>query len=519
MENKAVKKAKKGLLSILFGRTTLILFLVVIQLLIMLGLATILNDYAVYVYGGLTLIGAVIVIYIINERGNPAFNMTWMLLILIFPAFGCLFYIWVKSQLGTRYIGKRLRRLRLDTARYMQQDPGIIESLRESKPSNANLAHYMQYQLGFPTYQNTSAQYFACGEEKFPVLLEELKKAEKFIFLEYFIVEEGYMWGSILDILKEKAAAGVEVRFMYDGMCSISQLPYDYPKQIRKFGIQCKMFSPIRPILSTTQNNRDHRKICVIDGKVGFTGGINLGDEYINRKERFGYWKDTAVMIKGDAVQSLTTLFLQMWNVSEMKTEDFTGYLTNMAQTVQPELGFMLPYGDSPYDNENVGEEVYVHILNHAKKYVHIMTPYLILDNGMLDTLTRAAKSGIEVCIIMPHIPDKWYAFAVAKTYYRELIEAGVQIYEFTPGFVHAKIFVSDDDTATVGTINLDYRSLYLHFECGVFMYRNPVVYEIEKDFQETLKKCRKVSVSDMKKNGILMRICGRVLRLIAPLM
>ncbi len=519
MENKAVKKAKKGLLSILFGRTTLILFLVVIQLLIMLGLATILNDYAVYVYGGLTLIGAVIVIYIINERGNPAFNMTWMLLILIFPAFGCLFYIWVKSQLGTRYIGKRLRRLRLDTARYMQQDPGIIESLRESKPSNANLAHYMQYQLGFPTYQNTSAQYFACGEEKFPVLLEELKKAEKFIFLEYFIVEEGYMWGSILDILKEKAAAGVEVRFMYDGMCSISQLPYDYPKQIRKFGIQCKMFSPIRPILSTTQNNRDHRKICVIDGKVGFTGGINLGDEYINRKERFGYWKDTAVMIKGDAVQSLTMLFLQMWNVSEMKTEDFTGYLTNMAQTVQPELGFMLPYGDSPYDNENVGEEVYVHILNHAKKYVHIMTPYLILDNGMLDTLTRAAKSGIEVCIIMPHIPDKWYAFAVAKTYYRELIEAGVQIYEFTPGFVHAKIFVSDDDTATVGTINLDYRSLYLHFECGVFMYRNPVVYEIEKDFQETLKKCRKVSVSDMKKNGILMRICGRVLRLIAPLM
>ena len=246
MENKAVKKAKKGLLSILFGRTTLILFLVVIQLLIMLGLATILNDYAVYVYGGLTLIGAVIVIYIINERGNPAFNMTWMLLILIFPAFGCLFYIWVKSQFGTRYIGKRLRRLRLDTARYMQQDPGIIESLRESKPSNANLAHYMQYQLGFPTYQNTSAQYFACGEEKFPVLLEELKKAEKFIFLEYFIVEEGYMWGSILDILKEKAAAGVEVRFMYDGMCSISQLPYDYPKQIRKFGIQCKMFSPIQ---------------------------------------------------------------------------------------------------------------------------------------------------------------------------------------------------------------------------------------------------------------------------------
>lgn len=519
MEHKAVKKAKKGLFSIVFGRTALILMLVLIQLIILVGVATILNDYAVYVYGGFTVLAAVIVIYIINERGNPAFNMTWVLLILIFPAFGCLFYIWVKSQLGTRYIGKRLCMLRLDTAKYMQQEPRVIEALRESKPANANLAHYMQYQLNFPTYRNTQVQYFACGEEKFPVLLEELKKAEKFIFLEYFIIEEGYMWGSVLEILKEKAAAGVEVRFMYDGMCSISLLPPDYPKKIRRFGIQCKMFSPIRPVLSTTQNNRDHRKICVIDGKTGFTGGINLGDEYINRKERFGYWKDTAVMIKGDAVQSLTMLFLQMWNVSELKKEKFEPYLTTMAKELKPETGFVLPYGDSPYDHENVGEEVYVHILNHAKKYVHIMTPYLILDNGMLDTLTRAAKSGIEVCIIMPHIPDKWYAFAVAKTYYRELIEAGVNIYEFTPGFVHAKVFVSDDDTATVGTVNLDYRSLYLHFECGIFVYDNPVVHKIEKDFQETLKKSCKVTASDIGNTGIFMRICGRVLRLIAPLM
>ena len=482
MEHKAVKKAKKGLFSIVFGRTALILMLVLIQLIVLVGVATILNDYAVYVYGGFTVLAAVIVIYIINERGNPAFNMTWVLLILIFPAFGCLFYIWVKSQLGTRYIGKRLCMLRLDTAKYMQQEPQVIEALRESKPANANLAHYMQYQLNFPTYRNTQVQYFACGEEKFPVLLEELKKAEKFIFLEYFIVEEGYMWNTILEILKER-------------------------------------FSPIRPVLSTTQNNRDHRKICVIDGKTGFTGGINLGDEYINRKERFGYWKDTAVMIKGDAVQSLTMLFLQMWNVSELKKEKFEPYLTTMAKELKPETGFVLPYGDSPYDHENVGEEVYVHILNHAKKYVHIMTPYLILDNGMLDTLTRAAKSGIEVCIIMPHIPDKWYAFAVAKTYYRELIEAGVNIYEFTPGFVHAKVFVSDDDTATVGTVNLDYRSLYLHFECGIFVYDNPVVHKIEKDFQETLKKSCKVTASDIGNTGIFMRICGRVLRLIAPLM
>lgn len=519
MEKKAAKKAKKGILSVLFSRTALILLLLAFQLLIMLGAATVLSDYLVYVYGGLTVLAAIVIIYIINEKGNPVFSMTWMLLILIFPAFGCLFYLWVKLQVGTRYIGKRLRRLRLDTAKYMQQKHSVLEALRESKPANRNLSHYMKYQLGFPTYQNTRAEYHASGEEHFPILLRELKKAEKFIFMEYFIVSEGYMWDTVLDVLKEKAASGVEVRFMYDGMCSISMLPYNYPKEIRQYGIQCKMFSPIIPVLSTTQNNRDHRKICVVDGKVGFTGGINLADEYINQKERFGYWKDTAVMIQGDAVQSLTMMFLQMWNVTEIKAESYEKYLTPVQTELKAELGFALPYGDSPYDHENVGEEVYFHILNHAKRYVHIMTPYLILDNEMLNTLTRAAKSGIEVAIIMPHIPDKWYAFAVAKTFYRELIEAGVQIYEFTEGFVHAKIFVSDDDTATVGSINLDYRSLYLHFECGVFLYDNPVVADIEEDFQKTLRRCERVSVSDVKKLSPLMRICGRVLRLVAPLM
>lgn len=523
MENEtaklAKKKAKKGVLSIVFSRTAMIVVLILVQLLIVAGIATYLRDDVFYVYSAMNILGVIIVIYIINQRGNPVFNMTWVLLILLSPVFGCLFYIYVKSQIGVRYIGKRLRRLKLDTHQYMQQKQEIIDDLRLSKPANANLAHYMKHQLRFPTYRNTKATYFPCGEDKFDAMRKELEKAEKFIFMEYFIVEESYMWDTILEVLIRKAKEGVEVRFMYDGMCSISMLPYNYPKLIRRHGIRCKMFSPIRPILSTTQNNRDHRKICVIDGKVGFTGGINLGDEYINRKVRFGYWKDTAVMLEGDAVQSLTILFLQMWNVTELKAEQYENYLTPMSEELHRELGFLIPYGDSPYDNEEVGEEVYFHILNHAKKYVHIMTPYLILDNEMLDTLTRAAKSGIEVCIIMPHIPDKWYAFAVAKTYYRELLEAGVQIYEFTPGFVHAKIFVSDDDTATVGTINLDYRSLYLHFECGVFIYNNPVVREVEADFQRTLKQCQRITVTDLKKINPITVICGRVLRLIAPLM
>lgn len=401
----------------------------------------------------------------------------------------------------------------------MTQNDTIIEELRISKPANANLAHYLSKQVGFPVHRNTKVTYFKIGEEKFEELKCQLELAKHYIFMEYFIVEEGVMWDSILEILKRKVEEGVEVRFMYDGMCSIVLLPYQYPKELEAVGIRCKMFSPIKPVLSTHQNNRDHRKICVIDGQVAFTGGINLADEYINEKERFGHWKDTAVMLQGEAVQNFTMMFLQMWNVTEKKEENFEKYLTPKSKEFRRELGYVLPYGDSPYDNENIGEQVYFHILNHAKKYVHIMTPYLILDNEMVTNLTYAAKCGIEVIIIMPHIPDKWYAFVLAKTYYEELINAGVHIYEYTPGFVHAKVFVSDDDTATVGTINLDYRSLYLHFECGTFIYNNQVVRDIEKDFQETLKKCQKVTITDLRMRGVIETVTGRVLRLIAPLM
>ncbi|MDD2981203.1 MAG: cardiolipin synthase [Hespellia sp.] len=519
MEDNNVKKAKNKLLSIIFGRTALIVFLLLLQIFCFFLGATLLKEYQFFVNGGLTVLAALVVIYIINQRANPAFSMTWILLILVFPAFGCLFYLFVKSELGTRQIGKKFNRIRLETKRYQKQDQQIIKALKVSKPANAKLAHYMNYQLGFPTYGNTDVKYFSCGEEKFPAMLRELKKAKKFIFMEYFIIEESYMWDSVLGVLKKKAAEGVEVRVMYDGMCSVSMLPHDYPKTLKSYGIQCKMFSPIRPVLSSTQNNRDHRKIMVVDGMVGITGGINLGDEYINRKERFGYWKDTAVMLSGDAVRGLTMLFLQMWNVTENQIEDYHRYIMPKAEEYHRELGYVIPYGDSPFDHEDVGKEVYFHILNHAKKYVHIMTPYLILDNEMIDTLTRASKSGIEVCIIMPHIPDKWYAFALAKTFYRDLIESGVQIYEFTPGFVHAKVFVSDNDTATVGTINLDYRSLYLHFECGAFIYNHPVIREIEQDFQETLKRCQRISIADLNDIKWTMKIAGKVLRLVAPLM
>lgn len=517
-ENTA-QKAKKGFLSIVFSRAGIILLLILIQLGLFFATSVHLVEYQAYISGFLKILSIVVLIYIINEEGNPAFKTTWILFVMAFPVPGTLFYLYVKNQWGTKFIQKRLATLKIETDPYMMQKQEVVDAIWASKSANANLAYYLSNRLGFPTYRNTEVKYFPLGEYKFKAMVEELRKAEQFIFMEYFIVEEGYMLDVILKILRQKAAEGVEVRFMYDGMCAISMLPYNYPAKLKKWGIQCKMSNALTPFLTTTQNNRDHRKICVIDGKVGFTGGINIGDEYINRKIRFGHWKDTAVMLKGDAVQSLTMMFLQMWNVEEKRPENYVDYLTPRAKGLRRELGYVIPYADSPFDNENVGEEVYFHILNHAKKYVHIMTPYLILDNEMITTLTRVAKCGVEVIIIMPHIPDKWYAFVLAKTYYKELIEAGVQIYEYLPGFVHAKVFVSDDDTATVGTINLDYRSLYLHFECGVFIYNNSEIDKIERDFQQTLAKCHKVTIMEVKNRTLLTKISGHVLRMIAPLM
>lgn len=513
------KKAKSSIFRVVFSRAGLFLILLLLQILLFVGTTYYLKAYMAYIYGFLLIFSACVIIYIINSEENPGFKMTWILFVTTIPVGGTLFYLFVKTQVGTRFLKERLGTLKLETAPFMQQDPEVVDALWASRSSNAHLSYYLSRQLGFPTYRNTKIKYMPLGEVKFKYLLAELEKAEKFIFMEYFIVEEGYMWNSILKILKQKARQGVEVRFLYDGMCAINLLPYSYPEKLKKYGIKCKMSNSLKPFLSTTQNNRDHRKIAVIDGKVAFTGGVNLADEYINKKKRFGHWKDTAIMLKGDAVQSFTMMFLEMWGVDERKKENYKKYLTPKSTVLRRELGYVIPYADSPYDNENVGEEVYFHILNHAKKYVHIMTPYLILDNEMITTLTRVAKSGVEVSIIMPHIPDKWYAFVVAKTYYKELIEAGVNIYEYTPGFVHAKVFVSDGDTATVGTINLDYRSLYLHFECGAFLYNNSEIEKIEVDFQKTLRKCHKVTLIEVKDRTMFEKISGQVLRLIAPLM
>lgn len=518
-----LQKGKRGLLSVVFGRTGIIVLLVLIQLGFLLLLFQFLNDYVFTFYWATVFLGFCLVVAMIGKPGNPAFKISWIVPILMFPVFGALFYLYMNTQVGSFFLNRRIRAEAAANANLVEQQAEVIEELEQQSPQMAHLASYLNRTSRSRVHQNTEAKYFPCGEEMMEPLLQELRKAKKFIFVEYFIIDFGYMWESVLEVLKAKVREGVEVRLLYDGMNDLYRLPWNYPEQLAEYGIQCREFAPIMPALTTIQNNRDHRKILVIDGHTAFTGGINLADEYINRKERFGYWKDSVVMIKGEAVGDFTLMFLQLWNVVEkQKTPcDYKKYLRPSYESgvKTKDSGFVIPYDDNPLDGEQVGETVYMDILYSARKYVHIMTPYLVLDHEMMVALTYAAKRGIDVKIIMPHIPDKKYAFLLARTYYNELLSAGVEIYEFIPGFVHTKAVVSDDEKAVVGSINMDFRSFYLSFECAALLYRNEAVMQVEGDFQNTLAQCAKVTKEVYSNQPLINKVLGKMMRLFAPMM
>lgn len=510
---------KKKVFNLIYGKTFMILLLLIIQILIM-GITIFkLTDYSIFLYGFLRILSIVLSIYIVNKKQEPSFKLSWILIILIMPVFGSIFYLLFEFQYGVKVINKKLISLQEETSIYLVQDKSIMEELKENDIQVENLARYIGKVAKYPIYKNTKIDFFSSGESKYNKMLEEIEKAEKFIFLEYFIIEEGEMWSKICNLLEKKAKEGVDVRVMYDGMCSVSILPYNYPDFLMAKGIKCKVFSPIVPILSTHQNNRDHRKILVVDGKVAFNGGINIGDAYINRISRYGHWKDCGVMLKGDAVKSFTIMFLQMWNLNENIEENYMNYIDTNTFKYNYEDGFVMPYGDIPLRKEQIGENVYLDILYTAKKYVHIMTPYLIIDSEMRRALTYASKRGVDIKLILPHIPDKKLVFILTNTYYEELLEAGVKIYEYLPGFVHNKVFISDNIKSIIGTINLDFRSLYLHFECATFIYKNKIINKIEEDFQTTLKQCIVINEEYCKKRNILYKLLGGLLRVFAPLL
>ena len=527
------KPRKKGLWRLIFSRFFVILSLIVLQIAIVYYMFVRFSRYLPHLQGLQIAFSIGIVIYLFNSSMDSSAKLTWIILISVVPVPGAIFLVFTKGELGYNGFGKRLQAILRDSDNVIEQSQDTIKRLGEDDSDVEALHKYVNRQGSFPVYDDTEVTYFPLGEDKFESLLTELSKAEKYIYLEYFIVEEGYMWGKILKILAEKAKAGVDVRVMYDGACEITTLPHDYTKRMESLGIKCKMFSPLLPFVSTYFNYRDHRKILVIDGLVAFNGGVNLADEYINRKEIYGHWKDTAIMLKGGAAESFALMFLQMWNVTErgnsLTKEDYCRLIEppeNKRNSLHSPMneykntnGYVMPYGDSPLDSDKVGENVYIDILYKATGYVHIMSPYLILDDEMKTALKFAAERGVDVKIILPGIPDKKVVYGLAKSYYYELIRSGVKIYEYTPGFVHAKVFVSDDIKGTVGTINLDYRSLYHHFECATYMYRTNCIMDMEADFQATLEKCKAVTFDTIRNEKIFYKVVGKVARLAAPLM
>lgn len=510
----------KYIIKFLFHRACFLVLAVLVQLFVLIGVIVRFYDYFAYFYAASTIISLVVILFILNNKSNPVYKIAWIIPILLFPIFGGLFYIF----LGTNKLSKRTRqRMKLifdKTREALKPKQNILNEMRLCNEIAANQSKYIQDYAYYPPYCNTFTEYLSIGEIKFERLKEELKKAKKFIFLEYFIIEEGIMWNSILDILKEKVKEGVDVRVIYDDAGCLLKLPYGYDKKLESMGIKCCIFNPLVPLLSTKFNNRDHRKIAIIDGHTGFTGGINLADEYINEYERFGHWKDTAIMVKGQAVWSMTVMFLSMWDYLKGIDENFENFKPDIDLSQENcKDGYIQPYADSPLDDEAVGEVVYLNLINKARRYVYITTPYLIIDNEIITALTSAAKGGVDVRIITPHCGDKWYVHEVTRSYYRTLVEGGVKIYEYTPGFIHSKTFVVDDEYGVVGTINMDYRSPFLHFECGVWMYKCRSIADIKGDFINTLEMCQEITLKDLKQIKWYKTLIRIILRIFAPLM
>ncbi|MBE6541622.1 MAG: cardiolipin synthase [Ruminococcaceae bacterium] len=515
MDNK-FKKLRK----LARSRVFIVGSLILVQFAIILVAALGFTRYFVVYYSMSYILGIVFVLKVISKKQTMAYKLAWTVIILLFPPFGAAIYtIFRGNHISERVLGQ-MRNMTGTTLSSVERKDDVLEELDKIDKVAEKQAEYIRNTTLCPTYKNCVVEYYPSGETLISTFEDELEKAERYIFLEYFIIDYGEMWDRIHAILRRKVAQGVDVRVIYDDVGSILTLDKNFDKSLEAEGIKCKVFHRFSPILTAVQNNRNHRKICVIDGKTAFTGGINIADEYINTYKKHGYWKDNAVMVKGEAAWSFTVMFLSMWdylNGKRDETSNYDGYKPSDDEyRLYRSNGYVQPYTDNPLDDEPVGENVYLGILATAHDYVWITTPYLIIDEQMEQAICKAVKSGVDVRIVTPGIPDKKIVNETTKSYYPNLIKNGVKIYEYEPGFIHAKTFLCDDKVATVGSVNLDYRSLYLHFECGVWMYGCDCIKDIKSDFEEIFANS---SVPQEKKCGLIRRVWRAVLEFLAPLM
>lgn len=518
------KDRHRGDYSLFIEKILWVAILLIIQLAFIVFAYIQLREHYFHVQFISSAISMIVVIYLVNKPINPAYKLAWCITILMIPIFGGLFYL-LLSVNNTRYkFRKSIRACVTESKTHLAQTDSVINEIEHINKHSVAQAKYIYNLAKYPVYNNTAVQYFKTGEELYATLLDELEKAEKFIFMEYFIIHNGILWNSILDILKRKVQEGVEVKIIYDDMGSIRTLPPYYYEELRALGIECYCFNPFSPTLSLRLNNRDHRKITVIDGHTAFTGGINLADEYINQRQKLnGYWKDSGIMLKGEATWNFTVMFLQFWQHVSAAPVDYEKYRIqpnhDPAEWNHSANGFVQPYADNPLFSEIVAENVYLNMIHRATKYIYITTPYLIIDNEMITALTLAAQSGVDVRIITPGVPDKRAVFMMTRSFYEPLTKAGVKIYEYTPGFIHSKMMIADDEYAVVGSINLDYRSLYLHFECAAFLYHCEEIQKIKKDILESISVSKEITYESCIHMNKPYRLWQSLLRLYAPLL
>ena len=504
--------------NVLFHRLGIVAVLIIAQLALYFVLLVYLRDISP-LYGWILVAhSALVVLWIVAGKSNPGYKIGWIIIVLALMPFGSAAYLLLGGNRLSRFNQRRLRTMGRKIRKNLGSECGRSAFLGGLVGEDAAcMARYLEQTACCPVYGNTASKYYPLGDNCYDDILSALRSAEKYVFIEYFIIEEGKLWNSVLDILREKAASGVEVRVIYDDIGSISKLPFDYPNRLEALGIHCRVFSRFVPVVSMRQNNRDHRKYMIVDGRVAFTGGINMADEYINVKPRFGHWKDSAIRLEGDAVWSMTVSFLAMWDFTHSEEEHFTPF--RPAPAPGGTWGYVQPYHVCPWDNEAVGQNVYLNLIYRAKRYVYITTPYLVIDYSLTVALTSAAKSGVDVRIITPHIPDKKTVFEMTRSCYQELLEAGVRIFEYEPGFIHSKNFVVDDMWATVGTVNLDYRSMFLHFENGVLLYGTPSVEDIRDDFLDTQAKSLPITPEAFLSVSPAHKLLWSALRVAAPLL
>jgi len=510
------------LIKALFSRWVIISFLILFQIALFCYLLFIFSSQYIYVSIICEVLGLLVLIELLMNKDNPNHKIPWIIIVLSIPPAGLLIYL----MFGKGYVSKKQKRLYQSVTdrqnKYINKNENIKEDLKQYSDKYYLQSNYISNTSNMPIYKNTTIKYLNCGEEYFSSLINDLKNAKHFIFLEYFIFSEGKILTQILDILQEKVKEGIDVRIIYDDIGSIKKLPYQFDKTLYKMGIKCIKFNKYYPFVSVVYNNRDHRKIAVIDGYIGYTGGINVSDEYANIIQKFGYWKDNGIRLYGEAVQNLTLMFLKVYDVfSNEKTnyEDFLPYKYHNKEFISD--GFIQPFGDGPapiYDNY-IGENVYLNMINQATKYIYITTPYLIVDHLLMNALESASKRGVDVKIITPGIPDKKIIYSVTRDSYSSLIKAGVKIFEYKPGFLHAKTIIVDDEICVVGTINFDYRSLVHHFECGCLMINNSSIKEIKEDFLNILKESKIPHKKVYTSRNPIRRIYLGILKFFAPLM